>query len=546
MTATSHNPADSARLRDRPQTLSHIATRREPWDIVVVGGGITGAGIAREAARRGRAVLLVEQRDFAWGTSSRSSKMVHGGLRYLAQADFKLTRDALRERERLLHEAPQLVHRTGYWWPHRKGQFPGPIGLGLALELYDRLAGIRDHRFVRRDEYLRAVPGSNPRGLVGGTYFTDSTVDDARLVLRVLDEAVADGARTLNYARVSELLRTAGQVTGVRVVDEVSGETLNVSARVVINATGAWADVLRSKVAGERKVRPLRGSHLVLPRARLPLDEVIGFPHPEDKRPVFVYPWEGATIVGTTDLDHRASLNEEPRISKEELRYLLSAAQREFPDAELGREDIVATWAGVRPVVASGKGVDPSKERRDHVVWDDHGLISVTGGKLTTFRLIALDALQRAARHVPGLDARDTREPTFRRAPITGPTALSRQVRERLEGRYGPLLPRFLSEMPADELVPIGDTETLVADLRWAARHEAVVRLEDLLLRRTRLGLLLPDGASAHATPIKRAVQSELGLDDDAYGHAWDTYLTLVRDRYGLPGEAREAREAVG
>lgn len=532
---TTKSQSDSPRLRERPRTLRAIHQRREPWDVVVVGGGITGAGVAREAARRGLATLLVEQRDFAWGTSSRSSKMVHGGLRYLAQGDFKLTRDALRERERLVHEAPTLVKRTGYWWTHRKGQFPGRIGFGLALELYDRMAGIRDHRFVPRDAYLREVPGHNPRKLVGATYFTDSTVDDARLVLRVLDEAVADGALALNYARVTSLLREGARVEGVQLRDEVSGEALELRARVVVNATGAWADALRSEVVNEKKVRPLRGSHIVFARTRLPMNAVVGFAHRQDKRPVFIYPWEGATVVGTTDLDHAAPLNDEPRISAEELGYLLSGVQGEFPDARLTREDVVATWAGVRPVVASGKGIDPSKERRDHVVWDDGGLVSVTGGKLTTFRLIALDALAAAQRYVPGLDARDTHEPTFRRPPVTPPSPLPRPLRERIEGRHGVLAPRFFAEMPANELTPLGETDTLVADLRWAARHEAVVRLEDLMLRRTRLGLLLRDGGSEHAALIKETVQRELGLDDAAYAQSWSDYLALVRSSYALP-----------
>jgi glycerol-3-phosphate dehydrogenase len=189
--------------------------------------------------------------------------------------------------------------------------------------------------------------------------------------------------------------------------------------------------------------------------------------------------------------------------------------------------------------VASGRGVDPSKERRDHVVWDDQGLISVTGGKLTTFRLIALDALQKAARHVPGLDATDTREPTFRRPPITGPSPLSREATDRIRGRYGALAARFLSEMPPDELVPVGDTHALVADLRWAARHEAVVRLEDLMLRRTRLGNVLRDGGSEHAALIRQTVQAELGMDDAAYERSWDAYLALVRSSYALPQHQR-------
>ena len=216
------NATEPSAPSQRAGCLEALTHRTTPWDVLVVGGGITGAGVAREAARRGLAVLLVEQRDFAWGTSSRSSKMVHGGLRYLAQGDFKLTRDALRERERLLREAPTLVTRAGYFWTHRKGQSPGRIALGLALELYDRMAGIRDHHFVPRREYLERVPGLNSEGLQGATYFTDSLVDDARLVLRVLDEARADGALAINYMRVTGLLHEGPRVAGARIEDVVS------------------------------------------------------------------------------------------------------------------------------------------------------------------------------------------------------------------------------------------------------------------------------------------------------------------------------------
>ncbi len=508
--------------------------RPDPWDVIVVGGGITGAGVAREAARRGKSVLLVEQRDFAWGTSSRSSKMVHGGLRYIAQGDIKLTRDALRERERLLTEAPTLVRRMGYWWGHRKGQFPGRIAFGILLKIYDGLAGIRDHHFVSRDEYLRRVPGHEPKNLLGATYYTDSTVDDARLVLRVLDEAIGDGAVALNYVRVTSLIKADGRVRGVALEDVVTGKPFEARAKVVINATGAWADGLRREMVNEKKVRPLRGSHIVFPRERLPHQDVVAFLHVTDKRPVFIFPWEGTTVVGTTDLDHTAPLHDEPRITREELHYLLSGVQGQFPEADLDADDILSTWAGVRPVVASGKGIDPSKERRDHVVWDDSGLVSVTGGKLTTFRLIALDALAKAAKYVPGLDATDEGAPTFRKT-VSTLDGVPKAIADRIIGRYGFLAQRFVSEMPREELVPIGDTETLVADLRWAARNEAVVRIEDLLLRRTRLGNILRDGGSAHAALIKATVQAELGLSDDAYEKAWNDYLALVRSSYALP-----------
>lgn len=523
------------RIRERGRIVETIAARPDPWDLVVIGGGITGAGVAREAARRGKSVLLVEQRDFAWGTSSRSSKMVHGGLRYIASGDVKLTRDALRERERLLREAPTLVRRMGYWWGHRKGQFPGRIAFGILLRVYDGLAGIRDHRFVEKDAYLREIPGHAETKLLGATYYTDSVVDDARLVLRVIDEAVADGAVAINYVRAESLVREHGRVTGVVLEDIVSERTFTARARVVVNATGAWADRLRSQVVRETRVRPLRGSHLVFARDRLPVKDAIAFMHPKDKRPIFIFPWEGRTVVGTTDLDHREDLDAEPRITREELDYLLDGVRGEFPGAKLTVADIVSTWAGVRPVVASGRGVDPSKERREHVVWDDAGLVSVTGGKLTTFRLIALDVLAKAAEHVPGLDARDTGSPTFRHVRLPVDPGAPQAVVDRAVGRYGFLAPRFLSEMPAAELTSIAGTDTLVADLRWALRHEAVVRIEDLMLRRTRLGHLLRDGGVELASLVERIAMEELGLTKEAFASAWNDYLALVRSSYALP-----------
>lgn len=525
----------TVRMRDRARTFDAVLDRVDAWDIVVVGGGITGAGIAREAARRQKSVLLVEQRDFAWGTSSRSSKMLHGGLRYIAQGDVKLTRDALRERERLLREAPTLVRRMKYWWGHRRGQFPGKIAFGLVLKVYDGLAGIRDHKFFAKDAYLREIPGHESSNLLGATYYTDSVVDDARLVLRVLDEAVGDGATALNYVRAQKLVREDGRVTGLTLVDEVTKRVFDVRARVVINATGAWADSLRREVVQETRVRPLRGSHIVLPRHRVPVKDAIAFMHAKDKRPIFIFPWEGMTVVGTTDLDHRAPLADEPRITREELDYLFDGVRAQFPEAKLTHADIVSTWSGVRPVVASGKGIDPSKERRDHVVWDDQGLVTVTGGKLTTFRLIALDALAKAERYVTGLDASDSGCPVFRKVVADFGAAMPQAIRDRIEGRYGYLSARFLAEMPSDELVPVGGTDTLVADLRWAARHEGVVRIDDLMLRRTRLGNLLRDGGSAEAPLVRKILREELGMSDADFDRAWGEYLSLVRTSYGLP-----------
>lgn len=518
----------------RVALLDTIARGEETFDLVVVGGGITGVGVAREAARRGIRTLVLEQVDFAWGTSSRSSKMVHGGLRYIAKGDVKLTRDALRERERLIREAPYLIERLGYWFGHREGKFPGPRAFGILCAIYDRLAGIRDRRFVPRDEVLAEFAGFSADGLLGSTRYTDSVTDDARLVLRALDEAVADGAVALSYVRVEGLVRHGDSVVGVSAIDTESGRRFEVRARAVVNATGAWADRLREPITGESKVRPLRGSHLVLARTRLPVREAIVFQHADDARPVFIFPWEGCTVVGTTDLDHRQDPSEEARITGEELDYLLRGANAQFPAARLVEGDVVSTFSGVRPVVASGRGLDPSQERREHAVWDDHGLVTVTGGKLTTFRLIALDVLRAAAPHL-GRGIEDDGAPVYRPFDLGVGGRLPLPLRGRILGRYGFRSTEFLDAMPADELVPIGGTSTLVADLRWAARHERVVHLDDLLLRRTRLGNLVPRGAAEFVATIRAAVAGELGWDEARWSSEWDRYAAIVERSYGVP-----------
>ncbi|MDF3030100.1 MAG: FAD-dependent oxidoreductase [Moraxellaceae bacterium] len=516
---------------------------QEKWDMVVIGGGITGAGVAREAARRGLKTLLVEQRDYAWGTSSRSSKMVHGGLRYIAAGDFRLTWHSLTERERLLVEAPGLVSRMGYWFAHYRRVFPGRFIFGILLMLYDLLAGVRDHRFFPKPEFLKRMPGYRDSGLTGASRYTDALVDDSRLVLRVLDEARADGALTLNYVKAESLLMEQGRVTGVQLQDALAGLKAVVHARVVVNATGAWADRLREKLAGEKKVRPQRGSHLVLAPGRLPVSEAVIFQHADDNRPVFIYPWEGRTVIGTTDLDHRDDLDSEASITAEEMDYMLRGANTQFPLASLKRDDVIATFSGVRPIVASGGAVNPSAERRDHIVWDNQGLVTVTGGKLTTFRLIALDVLKAARHYIPEVDAHDTKAPVFRSIGILRTQHPAADL-QRLKGRFGFHVDQFLAEAASRELVALPQSQTLWAELRWAARHEQVEHLDDLLLRRTRLGLLQPEGGAALLPEIRRICQGELEWSEERWSEEVDRYLALWQRHYGVPPELQAAKVA--
>ena len=369
------------------------------WDIVIIGGGITGAGILLEAARRGLRALLVEQRDFAWGTSSRSSKLVHGGLRYLKEGKLQLTRDSVRERQHLLHEAAGLVEAQSFAFADYRGRKPGRWLFSLGLAVYDWMAGQRARHYFPPDEFLLLAPHIKRADLNGGMCYQDAKTDDARLVLRVLQEARDAGGVAVNYLAAKRVLRTDGKAHGVELLDAASETTYSVNARVVISATGAWADGLRVQQGAKPMLRPLRGSHLVLPAWRLPVAQAISLMHPQDGRPVFAFPWEGVTLVGTTDVDHGEDMRQEAAITPHEVAYLMAALEFQFPQLGLTLNDIIATYAGVRPVIDSGKA-DPSKEGRDHVVLLEDGLLTVTGGKLTTFRLIALDALKLSLIHI--------------------------------------------------------------------------------------------------------------------------------------------------
>lgn len=506
------------------------------WDVLVIGGGITGAGILREAARRGLSVALIEQRDFAWGTSSRSSKMVHGGLRYLAAGQVKLTRDSIRERERLLREAPGLVDPLGFLFSDYRGRMPGRWSFNALLTVYDLLARRWSHRYYAAQDYTLLAPRIALTGLKGGIQYSDAITDDARLVFRVIREAQRDGALALNYVAADHLITKGERVCGVAVQDVLSGSTAEVRAKVVVNATGAWVDRLRKQIDGGQDIRPLRGSHLVFPFWRIPVAQAITLMHPADRRPVVLLPWEGATVVGSTDLDHDEDLNSEPCITSQEVDYLLEVVHYQFPALGVERGDILATYAGVRPVIGTG-ALDPSREKRDHSIWVERGLISVSGGKLTTFRLIALDVLRCVARFIPSLTVKDTCDPVFRKAKGQGLhlRQLDHALQRRLSGRYGLEAGEVVNCGKNGELTRVPATDTIWTELRWAARTEAVVHLEDLLLRRTQLGVLLREGGLAFFDRIRGICQEELGWDDDRWHQEAHAYKTLWRRCYSVP-----------
>lgn len=523
-----------------PNTQTPFTKLSASYDVLIVGGGITGAGILREAVRMGLSALLVEQRDFAWGTSSRSSKLVHGGLRYLKEGRILLTRASVLEREQLLHEGPGLIDPLGFLLSIYEGDSPGRWTFQAGLTLYDLLALRWGHHYYSPQEFRLLAPHVSRHNLEGGFRYGDAQTDDARLVLRVLQEAVTSGGTALNYVRAEGVLTDEnGQVNGLTLRDESSGQTRQINARLVVNATGAWADTLRKQVGAAPKIRPLRGSHLVFPAWRVPAAQAVTFLHPIDRRPVFVFPWEGVTLVGTTDVDNDDDLGQEPGISPREVAYLMAAVEAEFPSLNLTLDDVIATFAGVRPVIGSGKA-DPSQESRDHVVWNENGLLTVTGGKLTTFRLIARDALNAARHRLPDLPNLPANQPVLDKIdlPLPEHCPISPVAWRRLLGRYGAEAPVLVAAAQPGELDTIPGTPTLWAELRHAARAENVVHLEDLLLRRVRIGLLLPEGGADLLARVREICQPELGWDDARWQAEEQSYRELKHACYNLPERA--------
>jgi len=510
----------------------------QDWDVIVIGGGITGAGILHLAQDAGLRVLLVEAHDFASGTSSRSSKLVHGGLRYLKTAQIKMTLESVREREYLLQQGRGLINQLGFLYASLEGdKMPGWV-FGLGLSAYDIMARQWLHRRYDTLDMRELCPPLTTPELTGGYRYFDAQTDDARLVLRLLRESVEGGALALNYAHVEELLATQdGRVRGVRVKD-TSGLTerkIEITARVVINATGVWVDQIRGKLDHPRRMRPLRGSHLVFTHERLPISRAVSFLHPRDGRPVFALPWEGVTIFGTTDVDHRSKLVSDPAISGDEFEYLLSSLQQVFPSQQLTPEDVIATFSGLRPVVDTGKA-DPSKESREHAIWDENGLITVSGGKLTTFRLMARDVLKVAGKYL-GHTWVSTQNAMLKPLPAEAVSllegdAFSPAQRLRLLGRYGPKSTETLLAANPAERQSIPGTPYLWSELRQAACCEGVVHLDDLLLRRVRLGLLLPNGGLDLMECIRSIVQFELGWDDDRWEQEVNVYTELWQRAY--------------
>ncbi|MGZ6248731.1 MAG: glycerol-3-phosphate dehydrogenase/oxidase [Syntrophales bacterium] len=509
----------------------------QPWDLLIIGGGITGAGVLRQAVRAGLKTLLVEAKDFAFGTSSRSSKLIHGGFRYLRNKQISVTKESVREREWMLREAPNLVTPLSFLLPNfERYHFPS-WKLGLGVILYDLLAPKWNHRKYSGPKLLEACPSLNGEGLLGGFQYYDAVMDDARVLLRILRESVQAGGKALSYARAEKLLRTGdGRVSGALLRDMASpdGKTAEVKAKAVVNASGAWSDEIRNQLGQPPRLRRLRGSHLIFARAKLPFNQAVTLFHPRDGRAMFVIPWEGTTIVGTTDIDHDPALDKEyaePFASGDEVSYMMEAVSFLFPSLGISEKDIISSFSGLRPVIHTGAS-SPSKESRAHALWEEDGLITITGGKYTTFRIMSRETIDKVlARLGKPSSAIDKR--IFNSLADLSSFSLDPITLAYLKGRHGNETAALLTAAKQGELERIEQVPNLWAELRWAAREEGVVHLEDLLLRRVRLGLLLPQGGRDFLGRIRDIVQTELGWTDErwlqeeaAYVKTWQSYYS--------------------
>ncbi|MEA3326823.1 MAG: glycerol-3-phosphate dehydrogenase/oxidase [Chloroflexota bacterium] len=509
----------------------------QDWDIIVIGGGITGAGIFNMAANKGLKVLLVEARDFAFGTSSRSSKLIHGELRYLRNCQFDVVRESIKERERLLRESDGLIAPLAFIFPSYETHSYDTQMMKIGVILYDLMGLKWQNKNRNRSQVMQALPGINDKQLIGGLEYFDAHVDDSQLVLRVIMDGIRFGGCAINYARVIKLIKSKiGHVEGVILQDEtdtMQSAQVELKSNVVINATGPWSDELRGNVNGQPKLRRLRGSHLIFSQEKLPIKAAVTLLHPRDNRAMFAIPWENRTIIGTTDLDHDL-YEDETRITQSELEYILEAIQHVFPKCAISEEDIISTFSGLRPVINTNAAT-PSLESRAHHIWEEDGLISIAGGKLTIFRVMAADVLNFCREKLPHRPKFHSHMPCFVHPKTPSNQSLNKSHWLLMAGRLGKDVNAFFEDSDPELLQPITPISELWAELVWAAKNEAVVHLDDLLLRRVWFGVLMPNGGLDDIERIRRLVQGPLGWSDETWSAEVTRYEKLWRENYYLP-----------
>ncbi len=530
----------------------------QPLDLLVIGGGINGAGIARDAALRGLDVAVVEARDIAYGTSSRSSKLVHGGLRYLEQLEFSLVFEAVSERRILMDIAPHLVRPLGFLFPVYSDSRRNLMAIKTGLWLYEGLSLFRSpkrHQRLDPDDVADREPALRTEGLQGAPLYYDCSTDDARLTLESALDAAEHGAIVATWARATEFLEDeeTGRINGAVVEDTLGdGGRKEVRASAVVNATGPWVDETRMMGQGKqtRLLRPTKGVHIVVDRQKLPVRDAVVCFHPDDERVLFAIPWGGRTYLGTTDTDFEGDPGQ---ISAEasDVEYLIAAARDYFPDYELTPDDVIATWAGLRPLMApegddsDADDISESDVSREHqIIIGEDGLITIAGGKLTTFRRMSAELVDKAVKllRLAGKLPDDLREPKTDRRPLPGargwPEGDDETVFRNLTDRtvdasdghldedtagflvynYGmraPELARLVADNPElAEPITEGRPE-IMAQIDWGVQMELAATVTDVLLQRTQIFYRADDQGVEVARRVADHMAELLDWDDE-------------------------------
>lgn len=528
----SQNSHAQATYRKRVEHIDALARpdSMEVFDLCIVGGGITGAAIARDAATRGLKTLLVEKGDFAEGTSSRSSKLVHGGVRYLEQMEFGLVMESTRERALLWKLAPQLVKPLAFLFPAYKHSRVPLWKLSLGLWLYDILAAFRTpslHRTFLKNRLLQEEPGLNPEELVGAQFYWDAATDDSLITLANILDAESMGATTLSRVeaiQIDERDSTKGEAHLIHLKDHVGDRVFQVRARTVLFATGPWTDRTLSKLLAQRRypemMQTTRGSHIVVSQDVLPCKHAVVMTHPEDGRVLFAIPWSDFSVIGTTDLFDKEA-PEKTGITSEEVQYLIDSTAYYFPNNPIKQEDIISTWSGLRPLVAPPGEAGASEISRDHFLdWADNGFAIMTGGKLTTHREMAEQAIDLILKEC-----------------ASWPTPLSVSFSSSPTGeRPLPILSWVSDGNPRAEIV--GDSEASRIsndDVLNILREQHCLSLEDFSVRRTQIFYKESDNGLGVLEHFKDVFMSELGWDEEQWELQWQSYLRYLEKNVYQP-----------
>lgn len=513
---------------DRNSAISRLEEQKE-WDIIIIGGGATGLGTAVDAATRGYKTLLLEQDDFAKGTSSRSTKLVHGGVRYLAQGDIALVYEALHERSLLLTNAPHLVHDQEFIIPCYSWKTKYMYLLGL--KFYDLLAGKNDFRkssFLSTAEVIKAIPGINPEGLIGGVSYSDGQFDDSRLAVNLAQTANEHGGVLLNYAKVTGLIKNGDKVSGLRFTDLESGKEHELQASIVINATGVFVDeILKMDVPkGDPLVRPSQGAHVVLDQSFLKGNSALMIPKTSDGRVLFAVPWHGKVLVGTTDtpLDAHSA---EPRPLEQEIEFILSTAGKYLTKAPT-RKDVLSAFAGLRPLAAPGKDTNKTKEisRSHKLIVSKSGLITITGGKWTTYRKMAMDVVDKAI----ALGKLSAAACVTRTTKIHGYTPKALTGALAVYGADAEGINKLVAAQPELGQKVMEKHPYLAAEIVWVVRNEMARTVEDVLARRIRILFLNAAAAIELAPAVARIMATELKKDEQWVKKQTEAFISLANE----------------